>query len=153
MSSSKSRATLYATNARAKQLQKDYLNSMHAEDLAFSTSNKKKDAARKLKLKIEQRKKEQVEIERKKHLKELLRIEKAKRMFLEEEHAQMLVARQQMLREELSQKAVEEVVYCTHIHQRYPQKNRTYDGIRSKLLQLQANQPSRTDLIHQQLIE
>ena len=72
----KGRATLYATTSRAKQLQKDYLQSMHAEDLAFSTSNKKKDAARKLQMKVEQHRKEQLEIERRKLIKETLRIER-----------------------------------------------------------------------------
>lgn len=149
----KGRATLYATTSRAKQLQKDYLQSMHAEDLAFSTSNKKKDAARKLQMKVEQHRKEQLEIERRKLIKETLRIERDRQRFLVEEHAKMLESRKRMLREELAQKAVEEVLYCRKIHQQWPKKGRTYDDIRKMLLQIQENQPSRTDIIHDKLIE
>ena len=150
---SKSRATLYATNSRAKQLQKDYLSSMHSEDLAFSSSNKKKDAERKLKLRVEQHQKEQKEIERKKVIKETLRIERDKKRFIENETAKMHAARKQMLREETNQKTVQELIYCQTIHVRFPQRGRTLQDVRGLLLQLQENQPSRTDAITQQLIE
>ena len=62
MSSSKSRATLHSTLSRARQIEAEYLQSMNPEDLAFSTSNKKKDAERKTELRRQQRLKELVAV-------------------------------------------------------------------------------------------
>lgn len=152
MASSKSRATLYATTSRAKQIEAEYLQSLHSEDLAFSTSNKKKDAERKRELRRKQRLKELAEGEERKRQKDQQRDERNLKRVLEEEERMMYASRQHMLREETEQKTIEEILYCQQVHQRCYKKNRTVEDIRGLLLQFQGNQPSRTEHIHDLLI-
>ena len=152
MASSKSRATLYATTSRAQQIEAEYLQSLHSEDLAFSTSNKKKDAERKRELRRQQRIKELAEGEERKQLKDQQRDERNLKRAVEEEERIMYVSRKYMLREETEQKTIEEVLYCQQVHEQCYKKNRTVEDIRGLLLQFQGNQPSRTDHIHDLLI-
>jgi hypothetical protein len=152
MSSSKTRATLHATTSRARMLELEYLQSMHAEDLAFSTANKKKDAARKTELRRQQRLKELAASAERSIIKEKLRQERDLKRFIEQEEAQMHVSRRMMLREETQQKAVEEITYCKLLHYRFIKKGRSLEDIRGILLEFQGNQPSRTDEIHNNLV-
>ena len=151
MSSSKSRATLHSTLSRARQIEAEYLQSMNPEDLAFSTSNKKKDAERKTELRRQQRLKELAAVAEKNKMKEQLRKERDLKRFLENEWNQMKQEQKIMLREEIQQKAIEEIVYCQSIQVRFPKKG--IDDIRNLLLKFQNTQPSRTIAIHNQLIQ